>query len=342
MLLMFAVGALVVVGPMPVAIAVGGGVAVLLQFKPELHSIAQKLGDEDLRAIMQFVLITCIILPVLPNTELRSRQLPPASAAVPQLDVLNPREIWLMVVLIVGLSLGGYIIYKYFGRNAGILLGGILGGAISSTATTVSYARGTRNDPIRRRTAAIVIMIASTVMYLRVLVAVAVVSSWDFLQTLLLPMVILMLLTLLPAIVSWYRVRRRAVADAEAGKSDATEVGHRVRRDVRRGADGVGRGPVFLARPRAVRRGVFLRPDGDGRRHALDGAAVGLRRDGRRQRLADDRRGGDGQSGVEGRHRRAARRLAFAGSRRDPVRHPRHWGNLDAVASVSRHTVSGV
>ena len=67
MLLMFAVGALVVVGPMPVAIAVGGGVAVLLQFKPELHGIAQKLGDEDLRAIMQFVLITCIILPVLPN-----------------------------------------------------------------------------------------------------------------------------------------------------------------------------------------------------------------------------------------------------------------------------------
>ena len=67
MLLMYAVGALVVIGPMPVAIAVGGGVAVLLQFKPELHSIARKLGDEDLRAIMQFVLITCIILPVLPN-----------------------------------------------------------------------------------------------------------------------------------------------------------------------------------------------------------------------------------------------------------------------------------
>ena len=67
MLLMFAVGAFLVVGDMSVAVAVGGGVAVLLQFKPELHKIAQKLGDEDLRAIMQFVLITCIILPVLPN-----------------------------------------------------------------------------------------------------------------------------------------------------------------------------------------------------------------------------------------------------------------------------------
>ena len=55
---------------MKVAIAVGGGVAVLLQFKPELHGIARRLGDDDLKAIMQFVLITCIILPVLPNHRL--------------------------------------------------------------------------------------------------------------------------------------------------------------------------------------------------------------------------------------------------------------------------------
>jgi uncharacterized membrane protein (DUF4010 family) len=127
---------------------------------------------------------------------------------MPGLDVLNPHEIWLMVVLIVGLSLAGYISYKYFGRNAGILLGGVLGGAVSSTATTVSYARGTRNDPVRMRTAAIVIMIASTVMYVRVLLAVAVTLSWDFLQTLLLPMAVLMFLSMLPAMALWYRVRR--------------------------------------------------------------------------------------------------------------------------------------
>ena len=156
---------------MPVAIAVGGGVAVLLQFKPELHGIAQKLGDDDLRAIMQFVLITCIILPVLPNQNYGPDSLLPASPTpTPDRSTCSTRcEIWLMVVLIVGLSLGGYIIYKFFGRNAGILLGGILGGAISSTATTVSYARGTRDDPLGARTASIVIMIASTVMYVRML-----------------------------------------------------------------------------------------------------------------------------------------------------------------------------
>lgn len=213
MLLMYAVGALTVIGPTSVAIATGGGVAVLLQFKPELHGIAKRLGDEDLRAIMQFVLITCIILPVLPNQNYGPMSLlqlgtPAADQPPGPLDVFNPFETWLMVVLIVGLSLGGYIIYKFFGRDAGILLGGILGGAISSTATTVSYARDARTDPSAARTAAIVIMIASTVMYLRVLLAVTVVSP-DFLQTVIVPVAVLMLLTLLPAMAMWFRVRRQ-------------------------------------------------------------------------------------------------------------------------------------
>ncbi len=204
----------VVVGPMAGAIVVGGCVAVLLQFKPELHRVARQLGDEDLRAIMQFVLITCIILPVLPRVDYGPKDFISPNAVktngtLDSLSVLNPFEIWLMVVLIVGLSLGGYIVYKFFGRNAGILLGGILGGAISSTATTVSYARGTRDDPSAARSATIVILIASTVMYVRVLAAVAVVSQ-AFLLTTILPMAILMLLTMLPALAVWFGIRRQA------------------------------------------------------------------------------------------------------------------------------------
>ena len=214
MLLMYAVGALVVIGPMSAAIVTGGGVAVLLQFKPELHNIARKFGDEDLRAIMQFVLITCIILPVLPNENygpgnlLQLHAPTPGQSAGP-LDVFNPFETWLMVALIVGLSLGGYISYKFFGRDAGILLGGILGGAISSTATTVSCARGARTDPLGAHTASIVIMIASTVMYVRVLLAVAIVSP-VFLRTVAAPVLVLMALTLAPAMGLWFRVRRQS------------------------------------------------------------------------------------------------------------------------------------
>ncbi len=215
MLLMFAVGALVVIGPMSAAVAIGGGVAVLLQFKPELHGIARKLGDQDLRAIMQFVLITCIILPVLPNKNYSPWGLLHLRAAGPDhppgaFDVLNPFETWLMVALIVGLTLGGYIIYKFFGQNAGIFLGGILGGAISSTATTVSYARLAKDDRSGAQTAAIVILIASTVTYLRVLLAVSVVST-DFLLRVFAPVLILMILTMVPALMLWRRVRRQVV-----------------------------------------------------------------------------------------------------------------------------------
>ena len=200
MLLMYAVGALLVTGPIAVAVAVGGAVAVLLQFKPELHGFAKRLGDQDLRAIMQFVLITCIILPVLPRRTIPLPFWPDPPYGY--LNVLNPFEIWLMVVLIVGMSLGGYILYKFLGQGAGTLFGGILGGAISSTATTVSYARMVRGDPAYARSASIVIMIASTVSCLRVLLAVSVVSQ-KFLMTVAPPLLVMMVLTLVPSVLLW-------------------------------------------------------------------------------------------------------------------------------------------
>jgi uncharacterized membrane protein (DUF4010 family) len=211
LLMMYAVGALLTIDGMTlVAIVIGGVVAVLLQFKPELHSVAQKLGDADLRAIMQFVLITCIILPVLPNRTYGPLMLLGLSGDTPDpLAVLNPYEIWFMVVLIVGMSLGGYIAYKFLGRDAGILLGGMLGGAISSTATTVSYARSAPRDAVGARIAAVVILIASTVMYVRVLIAILIVSP-DFFRHAVVPILIVMGLTLLPAGAVWFRLRRES------------------------------------------------------------------------------------------------------------------------------------
>jgi len=98
-----------------------------------------------------------------------------------------------MVVLIVGISLAGYIIYKFFGERAGIVMGGILGGLISSTATTVSYARRSAKAPASSRVAAVVIMIASTIVFARVLLEIGVVAP-SFLPTAFLPISLLMLL----------------------------------------------------------------------------------------------------------------------------------------------------
>ncbi len=198
MLVMFSVGAFLVIGPAPVAVVIGGGVAVLLQFKARLHTLVQHFGDEDLTAIMRFALIALVILPLLPNQTFGPW------------GVLNPFEIWLMVVLIVGISLGAYIVYKFFGTRAGTLAGGILGGLISSTATTVSYSRRTRNVPNSSGIAAVVIMIASTILLLRVLIEIWIVAP-AMLETAASPILTLFGVFVILSGAAWARSRRQNV-----------------------------------------------------------------------------------------------------------------------------------
>lgn len=162
--IMYCVGALAVMAPLAVSVVLAGAVAVLLHSKEPLHRFVGRMGEQDVRAIMQLVLISLVILPILPDRPFGPYQ------------VLNPYQVWWMVVLIVGLSLAGYVAFKLFGAGAGSALAGLLGGLISSTATTVSYARRTKETPESARLAAVVIAIASAVVFGRVLVEVAAVA----------------------------------------------------------------------------------------------------------------------------------------------------------------------
>tara|TARA_R100000935_G_scaffold38680_1_gene59986 strand:+ start:94000 stop:95271 length:1272 start_codon:yes stop_codon:yes gene_type:complete len=162
-LLMFAIGAYLVLGSQVIGVIVGGAMAVLLYIKERLHNFIENLKDKDLAAIMTFAGISLVILPILPNQ------------TYGPLDVLNPRNIWMMVTLIVGISVIGYFIYKFVGKNVGVISNGVLGGLISSTATTVSYARKTANSKNIGKLAAFVITVASTVALARVMVEIGVV-----------------------------------------------------------------------------------------------------------------------------------------------------------------------
>jgi uncharacterized membrane protein (DUF4010 family) len=190
MLLMYAVGALCVQGPWVVAVALAGGVAILLQFKLQLHGAAKKLADDDMKAIMKLVLIWFIILPLMPNESFGP------------FAVLNPYEIWLMVVLVMGISVMGYISYKLFGQQAGILLAGIMGGLISSTATTFGYARQAGKYPPTACNASIVIMIASAFVYLRVLLEIQIVAP-EFLGQTTGPIMAMTVVSGLLSLVAW-------------------------------------------------------------------------------------------------------------------------------------------
>ncbi|HEV8312876.1 MAG TPA: hypothetical protein VGQ23_07400, partial [Burkholderiaceae bacterium] len=81
-------------------------IVLLLHLKRPMHRFVAAMGERDVAAVMQFALITLVILPVLPNRGYGPH------------DVLNPFKVWLMVVLIVAVSLAGYVAYKLVGTRA--------------------------------------------------------------------------------------------------------------------------------------------------------------------------------------------------------------------------------
>jgi len=194
-LLMFAVGAYLVMGDRIVAVIVGGSMAILLYVKERLHNFIENLKEKDLAAIMTFAGISLVILPLLPNK------------TYGPFDVLNPQNIWLMVTLIVGISVVGYFIYKFVGKKVGIISNGILGGLISSTATTVSYARKTKDAEAINKMAAFVITAASAVALIRVLVEVGVVIP-EKLPEIILPLITVFVLMALLCVGLFYIIAK--------------------------------------------------------------------------------------------------------------------------------------
>lgn len=195
-LVMFLVGVLVMQGQEAAGVVIAGTVAVLLHWKEPLHRFVARIGAEDFRAVARLILVGMVILPVLPD-----RTYGPY-------DVLNPFRIWLMVVLIVGISLAAYVVRRLVGERAGSVAAGILGGLISSTATTVSEARRARTRPEEAGPAAFVVMVASTVVFLRVLVEVAVVAP-HLLPRVAGPLAAMMGVMLLVSVIAFLVMRRR-------------------------------------------------------------------------------------------------------------------------------------
>ena len=156
-MLTFLFGVLIMGDQGSVAIALAVLTSLLLALKGRLHGVIRRMSDEDLRVTLQFALVAAVILPLLPDR------------AIDPLGLLNPFQVWLMVVLVSGIGFSGYVLMKVLGPSRGINLTGILGGLASSTATTISLSTASRENPSISAHYARAVILASSVMIPRVL-----------------------------------------------------------------------------------------------------------------------------------------------------------------------------
>jgi uncharacterized membrane protein (DUF4010 family) len=128
-LAVFALGALAVVGDQRAAAAGGAALAAVLASRELLHGLLRRISWIELRSALVLAVMTAIVLPLLP------------ARAIDPWGGFNPQQIWLFTVLTAAISFLGYIAVRAFGTTRGVLVGGLAGAIVSSTAVTVALAR---------------------------------------------------------------------------------------------------------------------------------------------------------------------------------------------------------
>jgi uncharacterized membrane protein (DUF4010 family) len=134
----------------------------LLALKRPLHGFAAKVSSDDVYATAKFVVLALVVIPLLPN-----RTFGP-------LDVLNPRKVGLMIALVAGVSFAGYVAARLVGSRRGLLIAGLIGGLVSSTALTLALSTRAKEQPALARSCAVGIVAGCSTMFPRVLLVVAV------------------------------------------------------------------------------------------------------------------------------------------------------------------------
>lgn len=154
----FVLGTMAFLGIVELSLMITVLVVVLLSAKFRLRAIVGKITTEELYDFIRFVVLALLIFPFLPDETFGPY------------DILNPREIGWVIILTSGLGLVGYILMKFLGAKKGILLSGIIGGLVSSTATTWVFAKKSKESEALSHNCATAILAASSIMIIRVLI----------------------------------------------------------------------------------------------------------------------------------------------------------------------------
>ncbi|SNB56869.1 Uncharacterized membrane protein, DUF4010 family [Marinobacter sp. es.042] len=195
MVLTFCFGAVAVAVDPVIATAAAVVTAIILDNKQEIHGWVNKLKEHELDAALKLLLISVVMLPLLPNEKMGPG------------GVLNPREIWWMVVMIASISFVGYFAIRVAGTRKGILFTSLFAGLSSSTALTLHFARQASKTPQLNAQFATGILIACGTMFPRILVYCLVINP-DLLPSLIWPVLVMTALLYGPALFIWRKNER--------------------------------------------------------------------------------------------------------------------------------------
>jgi len=208
-----------VVEPLSTRVFVVAGTAVvatfLLNAKATLHPLVRRTTGEDVGATLKFLIVAVVVLPLLPDR------------VYGPYDVLNPHTLGILLVLISGISFLGFAAIRLLGPERGLGLTGLVGGLVSSTAVTLAMAGRVREREDLADAGALAVMLASTVMFARVLVVVAVIDP-ELVGRLAYPMGLGALGGVLGCAVLWRRARSAARPAAQVAFKNPFELSRAV------------------------------------------------------------------------------------------------------------------
>jgi len=163
-LIVVAAGVAAGLGSLALASGVVAVTTLLLVEKSRLHALVAKLDDAEMRAAARFGVMAVVILPLLPE------------GPIGPFGGFKPRALWMLVLFFTGLSFAGYLARRTFGAGKGYPLAGLLGGLISSTNTTFTFARLSQHEKALSVPLAAGAVGACTMLFPRVLVAASVLN----------------------------------------------------------------------------------------------------------------------------------------------------------------------
>ncbi len=190
-------------------------VTFLLSAKATLHPLVQRVTASDVGATLKFLVVAVVVLPLLPDR------------TVDPYAVLNPFKLGIFLLLISAISFAGYAAMRLLGAERGLGLTGLVGGVASSTALTLAMAGRARENAALTEPAAFAVMLASTVMFARLLVVMAVVNP-VLVGPLVYPMAAGALGGLVTCLVLWRRTVRTARTRTDVTVQNPFELGRAV------------------------------------------------------------------------------------------------------------------